>query len=43
MKALASTITSLTPALLGDPEQSGRWHTPPVSTLDAEDAREHLP
>jgi hypothetical protein len=31
MKALASTITALTPALLGDPEQSGRWGTVALS------------
>lgn len=33
MKTLAYTLTFLTPAFLGDAEQSGRWRTPPVKAL----------
>jgi hypothetical protein len=36
------TLTFLPPTFLGDAEQSGRWRTPPVNNLDAEEAREHL-
>jgi CRISPR-associated protein Cmr1 len=43
MKTLAYTLTFLTPAFLGGAEQSGRWRTPPVNNLDAEEAREPLP
>jgi CRISPR-associated protein Cmr1 len=33
MKTLAYTLTFLTPAFLGDAEQSGRWRTPPIKAL----------
>lgn len=33
MKRFEYQVKFLTPAFLGDAEQSGRWRTPPLKTL----------